>query len=87
MDNNNQLYNKLLKNQNADVFSKALSQGQIKKVGNAFKKGYSNTTEALQQGYEYQMENLRKVGQLISNNSTPLVWFIIFALFFIIIVI
>lgn len=87
MNNNNQLYNKLLKNQNADIFSKALSEGQIKKVGNAFKKGYSNTTEALQQGYEYQMENLRKVGQLISNNSTPLVWFIIFALFFIIIVI
>jgi hypothetical protein len=83
MDNNNQLYNKLLKNQNADVFSKALSQGQIKKVGNVFKKGYSNTTEV----FQHQMDNLRKVGQLISNNSTPLVWFIIFTLFFIIIVI
>jgi hypothetical protein len=87
MDSNNQLYNKLLKNQNADVFSKALSQGQIKKVGNALKKGYSNTSEVFQQGYQHQMENLKKVGQLISNNSTPLVWFIIFALFFIIIVI
>jgi hypothetical protein len=84
---NNALYNKLLKNQNTDVFTKALTQGQIQKVGDAFQKGYYNTTEAIQQGYQNQLENIRKVGLMISNNSTPLVWFIIFVLFFIIIII
>jgi hypothetical protein len=79
----NDIYNDLISNHSEDYFTQAVSDGKISTFGNTLK----STTNAIQNGYTKQMEMVKNVSNSIGQNSTTIVWIIIFILFFIIIIV
>ena len=83
----NNIYNDLLKNQPANYLSQALSDGKIKTLGDSLSSRYFNIKNGIQNNLKSQVETVREFSNQINIHSTPIVWFIIFILFFIIIII
>jgi len=79
----NDIYDDLLYNQPADYFTQALSDGHIKTIGNSLESGYNTVSNQ----FNKQVEMVKELSRQINTHSTPLVWVIIFVLFFIIIII
>lgn len=79
----NDIYDDLLYNQPADYFTQALSDGNIKTMGNSLESGYNTVLNQ----FNKQVEMVKELSRQINTHSTPLVWVIIFVLFFIIIII
>lgn len=92
MDNNNT--SNLLKNEPANVFSRALSKGVVKKTGNTLddvSKSTTNTTSNLyntaKNTWSTQVQQFNQMKDFVYSNFKPMAWVILFILFFIIIVI
>ena len=86
-NNNNNIFNDLLANQPSSPLNQALTNGQMMKMGNYMKDSVKTSVKTIQDSYQRQKDNIRKIGQAISNNAPPIVWVILFILFFIIIII
>lgn len=79
----NDIYNDLISNHSEDYFTQALTDGKITTFGNTLK----STTNAIQNEYTKQIEMVKNISNSIGQNSTTIVWIIIFILFFIIIIV
>jgi len=83
----NDIYDDLLYDQPADYFTQALSNGRIKTLGNSLESGYKGMTNTVSNQFNRQVEMVKELSRQINTHSTPIVWVIIFVLFFIIIII
>ena len=83
----NDIYDDLLYDQPADYFTQALSNGRIKTLGNSLESGYKGMTNTVSNQFNRQVEMVKELSRQINTHSTPIVWVIIFTLFFIIIII
>jgi hypothetical protein len=83
----NNIYNDLLKNQPANYLSQALSDGKIKTLGDSLSSGYFSIKNGIQNNLKSQVETFKEFSNQINTHSAPIVWVIIFILFFIVIII
>lgn len=79
----NDIIQDLMNNQPEDYFTQALTDGKVSTFGDTLR----NTTNAIQNVYTKQVEMVKNISNSIGQNSTTIVWVIIFILFFIIIII
>lgn len=86
-NNNNGQFNNLLSNLSSSPLNKALTNGQMQTVGHYMQDSVKTSVKTIQDTYQRQKDNIKKIGQAISNNAPPIVWVILFILFFIIIII
>jgi len=86
-NNNNNAFNDLLANQSSSPLNQALTNGQMQKIGYYMQDSVKTSVKTIQDTYQRQKDNIKKIGQAISNNAPPIVWVILFILFFIIIII
>ena len=86
-NNNNNTFNDLLANQSSSPLNQALTNGQMQTIGHYMQDSVKTSVKTIQDTYQRQKDNIKKIGQAISNNAPPIVWVILFILFFIIIII
>jgi len=86
-NNNNSDFDNILSNLSSSPLNQALTNGQMQTMGHYIQDSVKTSVKTIQDTYQRQKDNIKKIGQAISNNAPPIVWVIIFILFFIIIII